>query len=99
MCLRRHAVDQAPQLFDYSLYELLFVPVILPELREDIVLLTGVLHPGRKETVSKRQVKHSYPLKEALSCCYLALMCLTPVTLKTDHHYQLLNALASIVII
>lgn len=44
VCLGGHAVDQAPQLFDHSLYQLLFVSVILPELREDVVLLTGVLH-------------------------------------------------------
>lgn len=39
-----HAVDQTPQLFDHSLYELLFVSVILPKLREDVVFLIGVFH-------------------------------------------------------
>lgn len=50
VCLRGHAVDQAPQLFDHCLYQLLFISVVLPELREDVVLLTGVLHPGHRET-------------------------------------------------
>lgn len=49
VCLWWHAVDQAPQLFHYSLYQLLFVSLILPELREDIVLLTGVFHPAPRE--------------------------------------------------
>lgn len=50
-----HAIDQAPQLFDHSLYQLLFVSVVLPELREDVVLLTGILHPGDRETKAKSQ--------------------------------------------
>lgn len=49
VCLWRHAVDQAPQLFDHSLYQLLFVSLILPELKEDIVLLTRVFHPAPRE--------------------------------------------------
>lgn len=57
-CLGGHAVDQAPQLFDHSLYQLLFVSVILPELREDVVLLTGVLHPGRRETRTFKETSH-----------------------------------------
>lgn len=50
-CLGGHAVDQAPQLSDHSLYQLLFVSVILPELRKDVVLLTGVLHPANREHI------------------------------------------------
>lgn len=44
-----HAVDEAPQLFDYSLYQLLLVSVVLPELRKDVVLLAGVLHPANTQ--------------------------------------------------
>lgn len=50
-CLGGHAVDQAPQLSDHSLYQLLFVSVVLPELRKDVVLLTGVLHPANREQI------------------------------------------------
>ena len=47
VCLgvQRHAIDEAPELFHYCLDQLLLIPVVLPELGEDIVLLTGVLHP------------------------------------------------------
>ncbi len=50
VCLGGHAIDQAPKLFDHSLYQLLFVSVVLPELGEDVVLLTGILHPEHRET-------------------------------------------------
>lgn len=64
VCLGGHAIDQAPQLFDHSLYQLLFVSVVLPELREDVVLLTGVLHPGHRDRQrgSERQVTQMYSL-------------------------------------
>lgn len=44
-----HAIDQGPQLFDHSLYQFLFVSLILPELREDVVLLTGVFHSAPRD--------------------------------------------------
>lgn len=50
-CLGGHAVDQTPQLSDHSLYQLLFVSVVLPELRKDVVFLTGVLHPANRENI------------------------------------------------
>lgn len=40
-----HAVHQTPQLLHHRLDELLFVAVVLSELREDVVLLPCVLHP------------------------------------------------------
>lgn len=51
-----HSIDQTPQLFDHSLYQFLFVSIVLPELREDVVLLTGVLHPGERQ----RETKYLY---------------------------------------
>lgn len=44
-----HAIDQGPQLFDHSFYQFLFVSLILPELREDVVLLTDVFHSAPRE--------------------------------------------------
>ena len=52
VCLgvQRHAIDEAPELFHHRLDQLLLIPVVLPELGEDVVLLTGVLHPaGERE--------------------------------------------------
>lgn len=54
VCLWGHAVDKAPQLLDHSLYEFLFIPVVLPELWENVVLLTGVLHPTGRGTKRDR---------------------------------------------
>ena len=76
VCVRLggHAIDQAPQLFDHSLYQLLFVSVILPELREDVVLLTGVLHPGRRETRTVTEMSHCndciLSVMYWLACCH-----------------------------
>lgn len=70
LCLRGHAVNKAPQLFDHSLYELLFISVILPEMRENVVLLTGVLHPTQREREgggTERQVTQLYSLRGDLS--------------------------------
>lgn len=49
MCLWWHEIDQTPQLFDHSLYQLLFVSLVLPELRKDVVLLIGVFHSTQRE--------------------------------------------------
>lgn len=77
VCLRGHAIDQAPQLFDHSLYQLLFVSVILPELREDVVLLTGVLHPRHRERQCQRDKSHvCILLMYDLWDCYFRLLLL-----------------------
>ena len=59
MCSGGHAIDQAPQLFHHSLYQLLLVSVVLPELREDVVLLAGVFHPGQRK---RQRVAQNTPL-------------------------------------
>lgn len=48
-----HAVHQTPQLLHHRLDQFLFVTVVLSELREDVVLLTCVLHPVKH--ISTRQ--------------------------------------------
>lgn len=42
------AIDQTPELFSHSVYQLLLVPLVLPELGKDVVLAAGVFHPVRR---------------------------------------------------
>jgi len=59
-----HAIHQAPKLLYYSLYELLLVAIVLPELSKNVVLFARVFHPGeiKKQTAQTHQ-KHK-PEKE-----------------------------------
>lgn len=41
--------DEVPQLFDHSVDELLFVALILTELRKHVVFPTSVFHPKVRE--------------------------------------------------